>query len=187
MRAFFIIATAVSMCAMTLCAEETNAPAPAIEAAEPAVEPTIVTSERLQVDYAHNFGTFEGNVLAVDPRITVRADKMIVFFGSGAGTNEARSVKKIIAEGAVVITQEDKKSQSDRAEYTAAEGKVVLTGNPSVQSPNGVVTGQRITFWRGQEKMDVESGASVTNRTRLVLYPEEEKKKSSEHPAEETK
>lgn len=145
-------------------------------------EPTVVTSDRLQVDYAQNFGTFEGNVLAIDARITVRADKMIVFFGTtnnvvGEVTNTVRTVQRLVAEGAVVINQETRKATSDRAEYTAADGKVVLTGNPQVQSPAGNVTGKRITFWHGQDKMDVESDQTETNRTRLIIYPEDQKKK----------
>lgn len=144
-------------------------------------EPTIVTSEHLQVDYLHNVGTFEGNVLAVDPRMTVRADKMTVFFGgtnivTSAGTNTTRAVQKIFAEGAVVInTPDNKTAHSDQAEYTADEGKVVLTGKPRVETPDGVVTGQKITFWRGSQKMDVV--ATETNRTRLLIYPEEQRKK----------
>ena len=156
---------------------------PALPAGGSTNEPTIVTSERLQADYLHNVGTFEGNVLAVDSRMTVRADKMTVFFGgtnvvTSAGTNTTRSVQKIIAEGGVVITTPDnKKSNSDHAEYTAADGKVVLTGNPHAESSEGVVTGQRITFWRDSQKMDVEAGPAQTNRTRLIIYPEEQRKK----------
>ena len=70
--------------------------------------------------------------------------------------------------------------QETRAEYTDDDGKVVLTGHPQVQSPDGIVTGQRITFWRGQDKMDVESDQTDTNRTRLIIYPEEQRKKSQE-------
>lgn len=166
----------------------TNPPPPAtatapLAAEAPTNEPTIVTSEHLQADYLHNVGTFEGNVLAVDPRMTVRADKMTVFFGStnvvtAAGTNTARAVQKIIAEGGVVITTPDnKKSNSDRAEYTGEDGKVVLTGHPHAESAEGVVTGQRITFWRDSQKMDVDAGPTETNRTRLIIYPEEQRKK----------
>jgi lipopolysaccharide transport protein LptA len=146
-------------------------------------EPTVVTSDHLSVDYAHNFGTFEGNVLAVDPRITVRADKMTVFFDNTnivteATTNTQRTVQKIIAEGSVVInTPDDKVSHSDHAVYTAADGKTVLTGHPHVQSPDGNVTGKKITFWRNDNKMDVESDTTETNRTRLIIYPEDQKKK----------
>ena len=135
-----------------------------VAVATPTNEPTIVTSEHLQADYLHNVGTFDGNVLAVDPRMTVRADKMTVFFGgtnlvTEAGTNTTRTVQKIIADGAVVITTPDnKKSNSDHAEYTAEDGKVVLTGSPRVESPDGVVTGQKVTFWRGSQKMDVVAG-----------------------------
>jgi lipopolysaccharide transport protein LptA len=147
-------------------------------------EPTVITAEVLHGDYLHNLGTFEGNVLAVDPRMTVRADKMTVFFGgtnvvTSAGTNTTRTVQKIIAEGGVVITTPDnKKTKSDRAEYTADDGKVVLTGHPSAESADGVVTGQRITFWRDSQKMDVESSQTETNRSRLLIYPEEQRKKS---------
>jgi lipopolysaccharide transport protein LptA len=166
----------------------TNPPPPAtatapLAAEAPTNEPTIVTSEHLQADYLHNVGTFEGNVLAVDPRMTVRADKMTVFFGStnvvtAPGTNTARAVQKIIAEGGVVITTPDnKKSNSDRAEYTGEDGKVVLTGHPHAESAEGVVTGQRITFWRDSQKMDVDAGPTETNRTRLIIYPEEQRKK----------
>jgi lipopolysaccharide transport protein LptA len=146
-------------------------------------EPTIVTSEHLQADYLHNVGTFEGNVLAVDPRMTVRADKMTVFFGgtnivTSTGTNTTRSIQKIFAEGAVVInTPDNKTAHSDQAEYTADEGKVVLTGKPRVETPDGVVTGQKITFWRGSQKMDVVADPTSTNRTRLLIYPEEQRKK----------
>jgi lipopolysaccharide transport protein LptA len=159
------------------------APATPLTAEAPTNEPTIVTSEHLQADYLHNIGTFEGNVLAVDPRMTVRADKMTVFFGgtnivTSTGTNTTRSVQKIVAEGAVVInTPDNKTAHSDEAVYTADEGKVVLTGKPRVETPDGAVTGQKITFWRGSQKMDVVAGPTETNRTRLVIYPEEQRKK----------
>ena len=165
----------------------TNAPAPggATPLAAPAStnEPTIVTSEHLEADYLNNVGTFTGNVLAVDPRMTVRADKMTVFFGgtnvvTDAGTNTTRTVQKIVADGAVVITTPDnKKSNSEHAEYTADDGRVVLTGNPHVESADGNVTGQKITFWRGSQKMDVVAGPTETNRTRLIIYPEDQRKK----------
>lgn len=160
---------------------------PAAPASQPKAastnEPTVVTSDHLSVDYAHNFGTFEGNVLAVDPRITVRSDKMTVWFGStnsvvDGATNAMRTLQRIFAEGSVIITTpENKKGTSEHAEYTAADGKVVLTGNPRVEGPDGNVTGKKIIFWRGLDKMDVESDTTDTNRTRLIIYPDDQKKK----------
>jgi lipopolysaccharide transport protein LptA len=151
-------------------------------------EPTIITADQLHGDYMHNVGTFEGNVLAVDPRMTVRGDKMTVFFGSTnivtttgttTTTNSTRAVQKLVAEGGVVITTPDnKKTNSDRAEYTAGDGKVVLTGHPRAESPDGIVTGNKITFWRDSQRMDVENSQSETNRPRLLIYPEDQRKQS---------
>ncbi|HTS20155.1 MAG TPA: LptA/OstA family protein [Verrucomicrobiae bacterium] len=154
-------------------------------------EPTIITADHLHGDYAHNLGTFEGNVLVVDPRMTVRADKMVVFFGAtnvytitGATitTNATRSVQKIIADGAVVMsTPDNKKANSEHAEYTAADGRVVLTGgHPRAESADGVVTGDKITFWRDSQRMDVENTQSETNRPRLLIYPEDQRKQNDQ-------
>jgi lipopolysaccharide transport protein LptA len=151
-------------------------------------EPTVITADQLHGDYLHNVGTFEGNVLAVDPRMTVRGDKMTVFFGAtnlvtttGATTttNSTRAVQKIIAEGGVVITTPDnKKTNSDRAEYTAGDGKVVLTGHPRAESADGIVTGNKIIFWRDSQRMDVENSQTETNRPRLLIYPEDQRKQN---------
>ena len=116
-------------------AAETNVPASATSTNR---EPTKITSDRLQVDYAHNVGTFEGNVLVIDPKMTLRADKMTVFFGSGTVTNQPKSVQRVIAEGGVVATQEDKKATGEHAEYDADLGKVVLTGHPRIEQPSGI-------------------------------------------------
>jgi lipopolysaccharide transport protein LptA len=151
-------------------------------------EPTIITADNLHGDYAHNVGTFDGNVLVVDPRMTVRADHMTVFFGATnvitttgttITTNTTRSVQKIIADGAVVMTTPDnKKTNSDHAEYTANDGKVVLTGHPRAESADGIVTGDKITFWRDSQRMDVENSQTETNRPRLLIYPEEQRKQN---------
>ena len=210
MRRIFIVAmatVAALVWAAPAAVSATNpmeeATAPAATSAPPAVakspvpiasstnEPTIITADYLHGDYAHNLGTFEGNVLVVDPRMTVRADKMIVFFGTTnavatAGamttTNTTRSVRKIIADGAVVITTPDnKKSNSEHAEYTADDGRVVLTGgHPRAESADGVVTGDKITFWRDSQRMDVEYTQTDTNRPRLLIYPEEQRKENAQ-------
>jgi lipopolysaccharide transport protein LptA len=166
-----VLATASAWCAEEATDKSSTQPVAT------ASEPTVVTSERLQIDYMHNMGTFTGNVLAVDPRITVRADQMIVVFGVDPATTN-RTLQKVIADGGVIINQDNKKSKSEHAVYTAADGKVVLTGKPVVESPDGTITGKTITFWRGEQKMDVESDGTETNRTRLIIFPSASKKDS---------
>lgn len=173
MNAWILVVTFLAAGAL---AADTNTPAVSSKLTVGSTnEPTVVTSDRLQVDYAHNVGTFEGNVLAVDPRITVRADKIIAFFGDGSNTT--RTLQRMFAEGGVVLSQDNRKATADRAEFTAGDGKVVLTGKPEVETAQGTVTGAKITFWQGQERMEVESGATETNRTRLIFQPEPPKEK----------
>lgn len=146
-------------------------------------EPTVINSDRMQSDYVSNIGTFEGNVVVIDPRLTLRADKMTVFFGGtnnivNGVTNQVRAVQRIISTGAVEIHLDQKKATCDNADYTASDDKAILTGSPKVETPDGVVTGKKITIWHGKEKMDVESDVTDTNRTRLLIYPEDQRKKA---------
>ena len=144
-------------------------------------EPTVINSDRMQSDYVNNVGTFEGNVVVIDPRLTLRADKMTVFFGGTNNivdgvTNQARSIQQIISTGAVEIHLDQKKATCESADYIASDDKAILTGSPKVETPDGVVTGKKITIWHGKEKMDVESDVTDTNRTRLIIFPEEQRK-----------
>ena len=145
-------------------------------------EPTVINSDRMQSDYVSNVGTFEGNVVVLDPRLTLRADKMTVFFGGtnnivNGVTNQVRAIQRIVSTGAVEIHQDQKKATCESADYLASDDKAILTGNPKVETPDGVVTGKKITIWHGKEKMDVESDVTDTNRTRLIIFPEEQRKK----------
>ena len=145
-------------------------------------EPTVINSDHMQADYVSNVGTFEGNVVVLDPRLSLRSDKMTVFFGGtnnivNGVTNQVRSIQRIVSTGAVEIHLDQKKATCDQADYTAADDKAILTGSPKVETPDRVVTGRKITIWHGKEKMDVESDVTDTNRTRLIIYPEEQRKK----------
>ncbi len=171
MNQWMSIGVAAFLCGAA-CQAQTNQSTVVTSTATATNEPTIITSDRAQ--YMQSTVTFEGNVLAVDPRITVRADKVVAYFAMG--TNVSRQVQPMVATGSVLISQDDRKATSENAEYFAAENKVTLTGNPKVETPQGTISGQRITFWQGQEKMDVDSG-SDTNRTRLIFYPGEQRKK----------
>ena len=80
----------------------------------------------------------------------------------------------------VITTPDNKKSNSERAEYTAQDGRVVLTGgHPRAESPDGVVTGKKITFWRDSQRMDVEAEDGATNRTKLLIYPEDQRQQNN--------
>ncbi len=125
---------------------------------------TVITSDRLTYDYTKHYALFEQNVVVTDPEMKILADKMTVIFDE---KNQAKTVK---AEGQVYIIQADKKAKSDAATYSVDTGEIVLTGNPQVTRGRDTLSGDKITFWRNENRMKCEP------RARLVIYPDGESK-----------
>ena len=121
---------------------------------------TVITSDRLTFDYQKQFALFEKNVVVVDPEMRMYADRMTVRFGTDNKVNEIK------AEGRVHIIQEDKESRSELAIYNLLQGVIILTGKPQVTRGKDILTGDKITFWRDQNRMIVEP------RARLILQSE---------------
>lgn len=128
---------------------------------EDAADLTVITSDKLTFDYQQHFAYFQDNVVVVDPEMKLLADRMTVTF---SGSNKVTEIK---AEGRVYIIQEDKQARSDVAIYNVQQGVIVLTGKPQVTRGKDILTGDKITFWRDQNKMIVEP------RARLVIHPQD--------------
>ncbi|MFZ5801796.1 MAG: LPS export ABC transporter periplasmic protein LptC [Candidatus Omnitrophota bacterium] len=92
----------------------------------PDVPPTVITCEGpLDIDYERNIAHFVDNVVAVDSRGTLTADKMDVYYNK-----EHKRVSKIIATGNVVVENPDgNKTYSDSVIYLAEEGRIILGGD----------------------------------------------------------
>jgi len=163
-------------------ASATNAPANPLAAMTLGAtnEPTTITCQRWKFEYARNIVHFEGNVLAVNPRASLRADSMWVALDSH------RSISNIVGRGNVVIvTPNNEKATGGHAEYTVATHKLVLTEEPKVNARGTLWTGQRITFLiqsNGIQDIEVEADVSSTNRAQLIIYPEAQKKKEPQKP-----
>ena len=155
------ISAALLGAALLAAAARAADPAPAAPApAKADADMTVITSERLTFDYQKHFALFEENVVVTDPQLRILADRLTVLFD---GSNKAQSVR---AEGNVFLTQEDKKAKADLATYDVASGEIVLTGNPQVTRGQDVLTGDKITFWRNDNRMKVD------RRAKLMLYPD---------------
>jgi lipopolysaccharide transport protein LptA len=146
-------------------------------------EPTTITCQRWKFEYARNIVFFQGDVLAVNPRATVRSDFMFVTL------DQARSISNIVADGQVVIvTPNNEKATGGHAEYTVTTHKLVLTQDPKVNARGTLWTGERITFLiqsNGIQDVEVESGP--TKPSRLIITPDAQKKKEPEKKTEPKK
>ena len=120
---------------------------------------TITCKGRLDMDYARNVAVFNDDVRVEDERMLMKADRMKVFFESGT-----REIKKVIATGKVRFKKDDRSAKARKALYTASDGRVVLTGDPKVKKGLDIITGDKITFFRTDNRMLVEPSA------KLILY-----------------
>jgi lipopolysaccharide transport protein LptA len=123
-------------------------------------QPTVVTSNSAEVDYANNTAEFRENVHVKDAGGDMWADKMVVNFDGNT-----RQIKSIIATGKKVITDaHGKRSESRKAVYTASDGKIVLTGNPFISEGGNTYAAEKIIIFRDSEKTIFEPSA------RLIFY-----------------
>lgn len=135
----------------------------AARASRPSGPPTVVTSDRLEVDYAKNIAVFSGNVCIKDKSGDMWADEMTVTF-----SQKSREVNEIVATGKkVVIDAHGRKSISRRAVYTARDGRILLTGDPQILHGPNAYAAERITIFKDQDRTIFEP------RARMVFYSDQ--------------
>ncbi|MCD6185033.1 MAG: hypothetical protein J7K84_04480 [Deltaproteobacteria bacterium] len=140
-----------------------------------------VTADTLNVNNEENYAEFIGDVTAIHKDMTIDSDRLQIYYDKTSENNKAsaeneRSIKKIIAEGAVTIVSEGRIANSEKAEYMIKTGVLVLTGkNASITSNKNSITGDRITFHRSLGNVKV--AGDPVNRVRAIFFAN---KKSSE-------
>ncbi len=111
----------------------------------------------------------EGGVTAGSDQGTLASRTLDVFFGpSPASSGAARGSSKeagggqltrALASGNVVVTQAGRRGTAQRAEYTAGDGKFVLSGgNPAINDADGnTTTGHSLTFFVASDTILIDS------------------------------
>jgi lipopolysaccharide export system protein LptA len=121
---------------------------------------TYSIDERDDVRKVH----FEGNVIAVGKDITSTASQMDCFLRGrsqaigGTQLATARSLEKIVASGAVVVSETGRRATGNKLVYTAADDKFVMSGGPPsiFDAERGVITGVSLTLYGHDGRVLVE-------------------------------
>ena len=100
---------------------------------------TEIYADQTVFDSAKSIGIFTGNVVVADPRFNIQGDKLTIFISKA----QNEGFEKAIVEGNVGVVRERPSTsggppehmvgRSDKAVYTAKNGRFELTGNPRVQ------------------------------------------------------
>ena len=138
-------------------------------------QPLRITSQQLEADNKQLVITFTGNVVAKQGEMTIYADVARVYYEKKEEGNE---VREIVATGNVRIQEADRLANCEKAVFTNAEQKIVLTGQPKVWQGKDMVSGEKIIILLEEDKSFAESGPD--RRVEVILYP-----KGEQHPQKE--
>lgn len=148
----------------------------AIQAQTPAKEketPLHITSDEMVAQKVTSMVEFIGNVKATLKDSTVFADSIQIYFVETNEQGEDQgSIKKVVSTGNVKYTAGERKAIADKAVYTFKDEILILTGTaPKLITGSSFVTGKKITLFRLQDKVLVESDGS--KRVEAVFNPED--------------
>ena len=125
---------------------------------------------------SENFARLEKNVVIQSAEQRIRASAMDLYFtrtslssaGSPGGTQQ---ISKAIGTGGVIVEEGIRKATADRGEYTAAEGKFVMSGgNPTLADGSaGTTSGRQLTFFLADDTIivDSENGSRILTKHRV--------------------
>jgi lipopolysaccharide export system protein LptA len=90
---------------------------------------------------------------------SLQANQIDLYFSDSGAASGSKQLSRSVASGDVTVRQEDRRGTSDRAEYTASEGKFVLSeGKPTLYSSTGdTTTGRQLTFYFADDRILVDS------------------------------
>jgi lipopolysaccharide export system protein LptA len=157
--------------------------------------PLSVTAAHLVYRDSERKAHYQGGVTVRSADLTITANQMDVFLvpesSAGSGQDAGRSkiaagaggepvapqanapakLEKIIAAGAVLITQPNRHATGDQLTYTASDDKFVLTGGPPCifDAEHGKITGVSLTLFRHDDRVVVEgdSRSPAVTQTRM--------------------
>jgi len=101
----------------------------------------------------------------------ITASELDVYFSVGAEGVQAKQMERAVATGGVTVQEQDRRGTADRGEYSATEGKFVLSGgSPTLtDASRGTTTGRQLTFYLADDTIvvDSENGSRTLTKHRV--------------------
>jgi lipopolysaccharide export system protein LptA len=149
-----------------------------------------VASRTLSYEDLEDRAHLEGNVIVQSESQRMRSDVLDLYFthaampatasagtpqtaADGASRNPAgaQQISRAVGTGGVIVIEEARKATAERAEYTAADGKFVMSGgNPTLyDGTEGTTKGRQLTFFLADDTIivDSENGSRTLTKHRV--------------------
>ena len=139
------------------------------QARRPNHDPTLpieITADSLEVKQNESLAVFRGNVDAIQGTIRLRANEILVRYGSDqVGTS---NISRLDATGHVRFSTAEETANGDTGFYDVAQQFVVLTGTVILTRGENVVRGERLTLNLATGESKVEGS---TTRVKGLFQP----------------
>jgi lipopolysaccharide export system protein LptA len=122
--------------------------------------PVELRADRLEVQSRERRASYVGQATAVRDSATLTCDRLEVQL------DERQGVQTITADGHVVVVDGDRTAEGSHATWDNASGVLVVTGQPSARQGARRVSGDRVTFTAGVDRVEID-------RPRTVVDPAE--------------
>ncbi|HKW31528.1 MAG TPA: LptA/OstA family protein [Candidatus Acidoferrum sp.] len=146
-----------------------------------------VTAETLSYNELESCVHLEKNVVAKSTDQQIRAPLMDLYFATSEKSppipasaspsttakaqTGAQQISRAVATGGVIVEQGTRRATAERGEYSAADGKFVMTGgNPAIfDASEGTTTGRQLTFFLADDTIivDSENGSRTLTKHRV--------------------
>jgi lipopolysaccharide export system protein LptA len=90
---------------------------------------------------------------------SIHANQIDLYFSTSTLASSVKQLSRAVATGEVSVRQGDRRGTSNRGEYTASDGKFVLSGGePTLYDSDGdTTTGRQLTFFFADDRIVVDS------------------------------
>ncbi|MDG2306571.1 MAG: lipopolysaccharide transport periplasmic protein LptA [Candidatus Binatia bacterium] len=131
-------------------------------------DPIVVEADKLEFDYEKNRLVYRGAVHVVQGDLELTSDNLILTFDR-ADELEKAQMRRVVAQGNVVITQGERQASGRRAVFDQMSRQIVLLGDPVLRDGPNEVQGDRLTVYLDEGRSVVES--SPKRRVSAILFP----------------
>jgi len=136
-------------------------------------DPIAIEADSLQVFDKESKAIYSGNVVVTQGTTVMKAQKMVIFYahaddapgakaqpeGQSGGPDGTTSVKRVEAEGGVVIIEKDQVATGDQGIYDGTTDIITMTGNVALSRGPNVTKGQKLVYNLGTGIANVDAGS----------------------------
>lgn len=134
-------------------------------------EPIEIEAKMLDVQQDRRMAIFQGDVVATQGVMVLRADRVQVAYAAAGGQN---TFERLEATGKVLISTPQETAQGNTATYDVGPGIITLTGAVVLTRGENVLRGERLVLnlATGTSRMEGGAGVGADGRVRGVFVPE---------------